>query len=411
MNYRLYFYQVGLLFGATAIAQAINFAAYPLLSRTYDSTDFGLFSIFVSGVSVLGPLAAGRFDVVVQAAPYPRRHAALSLATAISVPVAIASGIAYAFVGPEVGMPHALAGALFGLAIFLTAYTVSSTAFLVKHEAYRANGRAIVTRSAMTAGPQIALFFVLPDQRGLTLGFCLGLLAQALLLHLTARKLGLRPSRGLRLKALVSRYRQYPLYDVPSTFLSTFTLYAANFFLFDLYGPNETGYFAFAFRLAGLPMALLASSMSEVFFQKAAKSFHAHGTFWKPFRVNLLVAGGLAFVIMVATILLARVAVGFYLGRHWDMVATVLIILAPMMAGRFLFVAVASAPLVTGRTSFLLASNATLAAATLLVYLVARATKLGFTEYLTVASLVIATLYATIVTAISVQTYRRYRRP
>ena len=409
MNHRLYLAQAGILFGATGIAQAINFLLYPFLARTYDSADFGLFSVFVSAVSIIGPLAAGRFDIVVQAAPFAQRHAALALATWISVPVAVVGGLGYGLLGPQLGMPATLTAALFAFAIFLHAFTFSGTAFLIKHEAYRANGRAIVARSALTGLPQLGLFFLMPDERGLTLGFCIGILAQALLLFVEARRLGRRRSRGRRFKLLLNRYRQYPLYDVPSTFLSAFTLYAATFFLFDLYGPRETGFFAFAFRLAGLPMALLASSLSEVFFQKAAQSFNSDRTFWKPLRFNLILAGGFALVIFIATILLARVAVRIYLGPEWDPVATVLIILAPMMAGRFLFVAVSAAPLVTGHTRWLLAANGALAAVTFAAYLAARFLGLGFSDYLILSSASVAMLYATMVVMIAVVTYRRYR--
>jgi O-antigen/teichoic acid export membrane protein len=190
-----------------------------------------------------------------------------------------------------------------------------------------------------------------------------------------------------------------------------FTLYGATFFLFELYGPREVGYFAFAFRLAALPMALLASSLSEVFFQKAAQSVNSDGTFWKPMRFNLLVAGGFSLLIFIATILLARIAVRIYLGAEWDPVATVLIILAPMMAGRFLLVALASAPLVTGHTGWLLAANLALAAATVGAYVAAKILSLGFTDYLALSSWLSAALYALVIAVIVANTYRRYRRP
>ena len=411
MNYRLYLSQVSVLLGATAIAQAINFAVYPLLSRTYDSADFGFFAIFLSAVSIISPLASGRFDIVVQAAPYAQRHAAITLATLVSAPVALACALAYWVFGPALGMPAAVTAALFGLAVFLHAFTFSGTAFLIKHEAYRENGRAIVARSALTGLPQLALYWVFPDERGLTLGYCIGILAQALLLYAGVRKLGSRRSRGRRFRALASRYRQYPIYDVPSTFLSMFTLYGATFFLFDLYGPREVGFFAFAFRLAALPMALIASSLSEVFFQKAAQSYNLDRTFWKPLRLNLLVAGSLALLILIATIVLARIAVRIYLGAEWDPVATVLIILAPMMAGRFLLVALSSAPLVTGHTGWLLIANLALAGATVGAYVAAKFLSLSFTDYLTLSSGLSAALYAIMIAVIVTYTFCRYRRP
>ena len=409
MNYRLYLSQVGVLFSATAIAQLINFASYPFLSRTYDSADFGFFSIFMSGVLIVGSLAAGRFDVVVQAAPYPQRHAAIALATFISVPVSILSGVGYAWLGPDLALGRLLAGLLFGGAVFLTAFMYSGTAFLIKHEAYRRNGIAIVTRAALTAVPQIGLFWLFPDARGLALGFCIGLAAQALVLFAGVRKLGHRRSRGRRLGGIARRYARYPLMDVPSTFLSAFALYAGNFFLFDLYGAREAGFFSLAFRLAALPMALLAGSLSEVFFQKAAQAYHATGSFWQPLRFNLVVAGGLAAAVLVATLVLARIAVDLYLGPGWGPVATVLIVLAPMMAGRFLFVAISAAPLVTGRTLWLLSANALLALVPTAIYAFAKWTDIEFVAFLGWMSAAMSLLYAGLVALIVLQAQRTHR--
>lgn len=409
MNYRLYLSQVGVLFSATAIAQLINFASYPFLSRTYDSADFGFFSIFMSAVLVIGPLAAGRFDIVVQAAPFAQRHAAIALATWISIPVSIASAIGYGLLGPDIGLGRWLAGSLFGGAVFLTALIFSTTAFLIKHEAYRLNGLAIIGRAALTALPQVALFWLLPDARGLTIGFCIGVAAQALVLLAGLRRLGHRRSRGRRLPALARRYARYPLFDVPSTFLSMFSLYAANIFLFDLFGPREAGFYSLAFRLAALPMALLAGSLSEVFFQKAAQSYRATGAFWQPLRFNLIVAGGLAAAVMIATLLLARIAVDIYLGPGWDPVATVLILVAPMMAGRFLFHAISAAPLVIGRTAWLLAANALLALVPTAIYGLAKLRGLEFAHFLGLMSGAMSVLYAGLIALIAWQVRRSYR--
>jgi len=412
MNRRLYLQQVGVLFSATAIAQFINFLAYPLLSRTYDSIAFGYFSIFVSAASIVGPLACGRFDIVVQAAPHAQRFAALKLATVISLPVSLLGAVGYGLFGPEIaGMAMWLAALLFGASVLLIGFCFSGTAFLIKHEAYRQNGIAIVARVALTVAPQLLLFWIMPDARGLILGFCAGVLAQAWVIAWGVRRLGLRRATRRQMGALGRRYSQYPIYDVPSTFLSMFALYAANFFILNLYGAQEVGYFGFAFRLAALPMALLAGSLSEVFFQKAAKSFQSEGAYWRPLRFNLVVAGGLAAIIFALTLLLARWAVDIYLGKHWAPVATVLIILAPMMAARFIFVTVSAAPLVTGRTGWLLAANAVLAASMAAIFGFAKWRGLTFEAYLGLSSISTAILYLLLVAAIVATAYRRYRGP
>lgn len=412
MNHRLYLRQVGVLFSATAVAQLINFISYPLLSRTYDSIAFGYFSIFVSAASIIGPLACGRFDIVVQAAPHAQRYAALKLATLISVAVAVLSALGYAIFAPAIaGLAAWIAAALFGLNVLLIGFTFSGTAFLIKHEAYRHNGMAIVTRVACTVVPQLLLFWILPDARGLILGFSLGVIAQASVLATGVRRLGHRRATRRSMGAILRRYRQYPLFDVPSTFLSMFALYAANFFILNLYGASEVGYFAFAFRLAALPMALLASSLSEVFFQKAAKSFQLTGAYWQPLRFNLVIAGGLAAAILIATLLLARWAVDIYLGSQWGPVADVLIILAPMMAARFVFITISAAPLVTGKTGWLLAANALLALSMAGVFLLAKWRGADFETYLALSSLSTAIIYFLLVSAITITAHRRYREP
>ena len=410
MNHRLYLRQVGVLFSATAVAQLINFASYPLLSRTYDSIAFGLFSIFVSAASIIGPLACARFDIVVQAAPHAQRFAALKLATLISVPVAVLSALGYAIYAPPTdGMANWIVAMLFGASVFLIGFTFSGTAFLIKHEAYRHNGVAIITRVACTVVPQLLLFWLMSDARGLILGFCIGVLAQAMVLAVGVMRLGRRRAPKRRLGMMLRRYRQYPLYDVPSTFLSMFALYAANFFILNLYSASDVGHFAFAFRLAALPMALLAGSLSEVFFQKAAKSFQANGGYWMPLRFNLAVAGGLSAAIFVATLLLARWAVDIYLGRQWGPVADVLIIMAPMMAARFIFITVSAAPLVTGRTGWLLTANAALALCMTAIFLLAKWSGADFETYLTLSSLSMALIYLVLVSALAVTAHRHYR--
>jgi O-antigen/teichoic acid export membrane protein len=407
MDHRVYLRQVGVLFSATAIAQLINFASYPLLSRTYDSIAFGYFSIFVSAASIIGPLACARFDIVVQAAPHSQRFAALKLATLISVPITLLSTLGYVIFAPSIeGMAAWVVALLFGASVFLIGFTFTGTAFLIKHEAYRHNGIAIVTRVACTVAPQLLLFWLLPDARGLIIGFCAGVLAQAAVLAAGVKRLGGRRTPRSRMGMMWRRYRQYPLYDVPSTFLSMFALYAANFFILHLYGAREVGHFAFAFRLAALPMALLAGSLSEVFFQKAAKSFQLTGSYWPPLRFNLAVAGSLAAAIFVATLLLARWAVHIYLGSQWGPVADVLIIMAPMMAARFVFITVSAAPLVTGRTRWLLGANAALALSMTVIFLLAKWWGAAFETYLTLSSISSAIIYFALIAVIGLTAYR-----
>ena len=64
MNVNLYLRQFFIVASGTAAAQVINLAAYPILTRLYSPTDFGIFALFVTVASVIGIIAAGRFDLI-----------------------------------------------------------------------------------------------------------------------------------------------------------------------------------------------------------------------------------------------------------------------------------------------------------------------------------------------------------
>jgi O-antigen/teichoic acid export membrane protein len=188
-------------------------------------------------------------------------------------------------------------------------------------------------------------------------------------------------------------HRRYPLFDVPATFLATFPMYAMSFFLIALYSAAEVGYYNIAFRLAALPMAVFANSLSEVYFQRAARAFQQEGSFWKEMRLNIAISAALALAIFLPMALVARPVIAIYLGREWIAVAEVVIALTPMMGLRFVYITISSTPLVIGKPQWLLMGNILLALTMLASFSLARVMELDFQQYLTLSSLTSAMCY------------------
>ena len=401
MNRWHYLRHAATLLGATATAQFINLLLYPVIARTYDSADVGYFSLFVSAASIIGPLAAGRFDVVIQASPFPQRFAVFDLAVLLSAPIALISGIGFYLYAIQIGgFTPTLAGLFFAACVMLLAYSYSGSALLLKNEAYAENSASIIVRALLTAIPQVVLFFVFADATGLIAGFGAGLVAQALVIRGAIHRLGTRRTTLRQMKAVLTRYRQYPLFDVPGTFLSMLVLHGLSFFLFELYGAEAAGYFGFAFRIAGVPMALLAGSLSSVFFQRAAKAHREIGSFLPLLNFNLGLGTALAGTIWIAKLVLSKWAIGVYLGSEWGSVADVLILLAPMMACRFVFITVSATPLVLGQTRWLLGARIALGAGCIGTFAAADMLDATFPQYLELTSIVVAGIYVVLIAGI-----------
>ena len=409
MNVRLYARQVGVLLFGNAAAQLVNLASYPALTRLYTPVDFGGFALFLTAIGILGPIACARFDIAVQSArdwqlPTVWRQA-MRMNLLIAAGTAAALAI-YSLATGRLGLDLAL---LVAAAVALSGYTLAALALLVRQERYKLYSQSLLARSMTTAVAQVALWLVLPQALGLILGFCAGFAVQAVILAAALRGIAWRRSTAAHRKAIAARYRRQMATDVPSTLLTGAVINVMALLLLDLYSRAEVGFYSLAFRVAVLPLALISGSLSEVFFQKASASYRRTGGFWKEVRLNILSTAALSLVIFVPMALLARPVFGFAFGEQWLPAADLLVLLAPMLAVRFVSASIQTAPLVIGRASWLLAQNFGLIAAIALAFGLAKREGLAIESYVLLTSLLMAAVYGAFLLFVALTVRRRYR--
>lgn len=395
----------------TALGQLLNLATYPFLTRTYTPQDFGIFSVFVGVSSTLGAVACARFDVAVQVASHPEKHTTHALAQLINFGVsslATASLLVYWLMFGGQFSPGI--AALTGLAVFLLGYTSASSLLLMKGERYKVSSAALIVRTLLTSIPQLLLFFVWPSAFGLSVGFCTGLGAQALFFRLATRN-EWRPRVTLkRLSYILQRYRRYAL-DVPNQLLAALSLHALSFILLALFGADEVGFYSIAYRLAALPLGIFSSSLSNVYFQKAAQSYRAGGVFWKELRFNLLASAGLAAAIFLPLMVCARPLAVFYLGADWAQSGEIMVFLGPLLALRFVSVSIATTPLVIGKLHWLLFNNIALLAAMAAPALLAKGHGMQLTDYIILTASLGSAVHIVFIGFLLIHTRRHYAHP
>jgi O-antigen/teichoic acid export membrane protein len=414
VNIGLYSRQVALLVSGAVIAQIINLATFPFLTRLYSAADFGHFAVFLSATSLLGCLASARFEVVIQACRGGMTRHAFALAQGINVVFSTVAGLA-AFVlllstSESGGIYAAVTAAGVSVATFLFAFCASLHTLLTKSENYRVGAVAVVMRTAFTVCPQIAAAFVLGGEAGLIIGFLIGYVVQAVILLSAAhrRRLLLRPS-SKRVRLVFVRYRSFVLYDFPSMFLASVNFHSLNLFILYLYTERDVGVYSIAIRLIALPLGVLSGSLSEVFFQKAARSYREQGRFWLELRFNLLVTGGLALPLFGGIIVFSGPFVPFYFGPGWEGTGAILIALAPMIALRFISSSIGPMPAVIGKPAWLLISNVGFFLAQALAVGAAMILKLSFLQFLWLNSGLACVVHIAFIVLATRTTYTRYR--
>ena len=260
-----------------AAGQFIVVSTSPILSRLFDPSEFGTYSIIVSISAVLAVLFSGRLDLAVITAPSDRqaRDAAvlgglyLAMGAAVVSVVLVFAGAAY-WRGEVQDVEYALVPAL-----LLTAglFEISSS-YLVRRRLYgKAAWRSLILNGTL-AGSQVGLG-ALNAAGGLSIGYLVSRIAGA---AYSARAGGLRIGRdlrGLRLSGIavvVKRTAHFPVVVAPASLLNALGTQAPVLLFGLLLGPAAAGLLGFTQRILSAPVSLLGQSLAQVYTAESASA-------------------------------------------------------------------------------------------------------------------------------------------
>jgi O-antigen/teichoic acid export membrane protein len=275
------------------------------------------------------------------------------------------------------------------LSVLLTGVVNASTMYLMRHESFRYASLGGVVRTAVTVLVQLGFVLAIPGPMGLIVGFAIGLVAQSLMgLSIVRRQFpaGLPEIDGMI--AMFRRFKHQVAVDIPGTLVAALSINLVPFSIQALHGIRAVGHFSLGQRVAVLPLQLFNDSLSQVFFQRAARAQEARGEFWAEFRFTLFASGAVGLATLLGLWLFARPVIAIYLGPNWDIAADILVVLAPMLAIRGVTMSLATTVFVIGRPAWLLWHNLANLAALALAAFVAwqqRSDVIEFVEYLSIA--------------------------
>jgi O-antigen/teichoic acid export membrane protein len=384
MDRRQYLKHFAIILTGNGAAQAVNLLSYPLLARLYTPQEFGGFATFVAASAIPATIACGRFDLAVPIAPRAGRYGVLWLCTFIAAVVglvsAIGAGIYWYLTTGRLGL---LLPFLLGLTITVTGLCAALSMFLMRHDRYRTQSISVVTRTGGAVAIQVGLGLLAPTSFSLILGFVFGLLAQAVLLTVDAwRHLSLRRPRVREMRTMFFRFRRQVAMDIPSALFAGFYLNILTLFLGIVSNQRTVGYYAIGNRLAGVPLQMINDALSQTFFQKAARARETKGHFWDEMKFGFLTSTALSLGVLVGIVIFARPFIVSYMGPRWAPAATMLVILAPMLAAMSISQSVATAVFVLRKTHWRLIQTSGLVALHVAIFGIARAFGLSVYQYL-----------------------------
>lgn len=315
------------LTAGTAVAQFLGIVLAPVLSRLYAPEDFGLFGLYTALVLVLGTIAGGRYEMVIQ---LPKSQRTSRDIARVAVGLSIWSTLCLTLLvfwcsdsmAAVLGIPKArgiLYLAPFGAAMFVI--YGASRYYCMRLGQFRKVGLNTMMRATIGYTTNILGGLIIgPSGLMLTSGNALSEAAGNSTLW--PKEWRVRESCSwrwtwARCNAVFNRYWTLCRVLIFSHLINAIYLRAPILGIGWLYGPQMLGQYVLAERFTLLPATLIATSVGEVYRQRATAEWQQNGNF-RPLMLKttrwLLLGGTIPYGV---GILIAPIIVPWFLGANW----------------------------------------------------------------------------------------------
>ncbi|MCM3630987.1 oligosaccharide flippase family protein [Paenibacillus glycanilyticus] len=273
---------VSVVMSGTAIAQVIAMIIVPVLSRIYQPDQLGVFSLYVSIITLFSVVASFKYEVAI-VLPKDEDEATrifllsciitvLLSAALLIVCLVFDDSIAGLFGSPElkrwlIWVP--LSVCAMGLYQCLNYWST-------RQKQYKRMSKSLVGRQGSIASSQIAAGSYGFTSLGLIGGQIFGqVIASTIWLFQTWREsssLFKRNFKVTQLKEAARKYSEFPVYSTPQTLVNSLSQNLPIFMLSYFYGSAVIGLYSLGLRLIQFPVTLVAQSVRQVLLQRISEA-------------------------------------------------------------------------------------------------------------------------------------------
>ena len=332
------------LMTGTTIAQALPIAISPILTRIYTPEDFGVFALYVSITTIIGVIATGRYELAIL---LPKKESeainVFVISIIITFSISVFSLLIASFFSVQVteftGNENIKQWLyLAPISILLLGVYQSLNFWGNRKKKYKKLSISRAAQSTVIVTLNLVMGFFDFNHSGLIVSqivgqvFCIALLGSFLF---NDRYL-LKAVNKEILVALAKKFVNFPKFDVIASLANTSSLQIGNILFNTIYNSATAGFYFFTQRMLGLPVSLIANSISEVFRERAAQDYKENGNakdiYIKTFKKLFI----LSFFPSLILLFFSRNIFVFVFGNEWEVAGMYAQLLTPMLFLRFI---------------------------------------------------------------------------
>ncbi len=269
---------VAVLTGGTASAQALPILVTPVLTRLYAPEDFSVLGVFAAILGVSAVIVGGQYETAI---PIPREDETaanlLGVALMCTALVTGVSAVAVAVFRDDIARllhQEALAGFLWLLPIGIggTGAYVAFQSWAARKRAFSRIARTRLAQSVGGAATQLLLGWSGAGAVGLICGQLVASFAGFLGLGRGALKEdgpALRKICRKGLRTAAAEFKRFPLFTAPEAFANAASIQVPILLIAGRVPGAEVGFLMLGMRLMQAPLALVGSSVAQVYYTQA----------------------------------------------------------------------------------------------------------------------------------------------
>jgi lipopolysaccharide exporter len=322
-----YIGKISILVVGVVLAQTINLATTPILSRTYNVEDFGTYALFLSMGGILTSILTLRYDQAVIIAKSDHEAVLLMLVGVVSVTILGLGLTSCAFVVSSnlsqrlFGMNVPSFVAMVGLYSLANSAVQLGVAWSIRKKAFRSTAAVDGARAFACALTQISLGRVLGGASSLMWGIVLAeFVALGTIFGANAAQGNIPASPRVTMGILIKvarEYRDFPCFAAPQSLLTSATQGVPAMILIGSFGPIMVGSFSLSVRLLQAPFNLMMGPIRQVYLQSISVKDLRSESAVAEFKS---ITGALILVAVFATMavgIASQIGFSWLLGNRW----------------------------------------------------------------------------------------------
>jgi O-antigen/teichoic acid export membrane protein len=314
------------LITGTVLAQLISILLQPFLRRFFSPETFGTYSVYLSVVGIIAVISSLRYDDAIVLPGKDKESANVLFLSLLSnfifnlvlfLIIMIWGNKIITFLNIPSSFPISILY-LIPLSVFLFNTYQSFNYWLIRKRKYYSVSLNKLVRRGSEGISQIT-FALLKNPKGLIFSDIIGQSANVITAIFQSFRYGFNCKfiSVRKTKYVLKKYSDFPRYNLIPALMSTCSFFLPPIFINKFFSADNTGYFDLAKLLLSIPLALVASSLSNVLLQRIAEKFHNRDSFVNELKPVLFVVSAICIAELLVILLFGIGIFKFAFGDNW----------------------------------------------------------------------------------------------